>query len=153
MRRMKTIQISSLDQTDLVAKKLAEQLCSQQALILLKGDLGAGKTTFTKALGKYLGVKKVINSPTFTILKSYRMEDGRMLHHMDAYRMEGISQDLGFEEIFEEDAICVVEWPDFIEADLPQERLSITLLYTGEKTREMIINAVGTKYEQLVEEL
>lgn len=153
MKMMKTIQISSLIETEQFAKRLAEALSGTQALILLKGDLGAGKTTFTKSFGKALGVKKVINSPTFTILKSYCMADGRSLHHIDAYRMEGISQDLGFEEIFDEDAICVVEWPDFIEEELPEERLSITIHRTGEETRDFCVEAIGSVYEQIVEEL
>ena len=57
-----------------------------KSLSLLDGDLGAGKTTWTKSFGKALGVKDVINSPTFTILKSYTMENGKPLHHIDAYR-------------------------------------------------------------------
>ena len=100
--------VHSVQESDELARSLAKRVHGMTMLILLEGDLGAGKTTFVKALGKALGVTKVINSPTFTILKSYRMDDGRFLNHMDAYRMEGITQDLGFDEIFYEDAICVV---------------------------------------------
>lgn len=92
---MKEYLITSLAETAELAEQLAEKIADKQVCILLKGDLGAGKTTFTKALGKALGVKKVINSPTFTILKSYKMKDQRMLYHIDAYRLEGITQDLG----------------------------------------------------------
>lgn len=150
---MKTIMVSTLQETQKLAEKLGESIIGKQCLLLLKGDLGAGKTTFTKALGKTLGVKKIINSPTFTILKSYQMGDERRLHHMDAYRMEGIVQDLGFEEIFDEDAICVVEWPDYIEDMLPKERLSITIHRMGETEREFVFEASGKQYEQIVEEL
>ena len=124
---MKEYLITSLAETTELAEQLAEKIADKQVCILLKGDLGAGKTTFTKALGKALGVKKVINSPTFTILKSYKMKDQRMLYHIDAYRLEGITQDLGFEEVFDENAICVVEWPHFIQSCLPKEFLSITI--------------------------
>lgn len=149
----KTIKIASLQATRQLAQAIGTALTGKQALILLKGDLGAGKTTFTKALGETLGVKKIINSPTFTILKSYRMGDGRMLYHMDAYRMEGIEQDLGFEEIFEEDAICVVEWPDFIIDQLPKDYLSIEIHRTGEEERDFLFTTTDTMYEQIVEVL
>lgn len=98
---MKEIQIHSLEETQMLAQRLA-QVLPRPSLITLSGDLGAGKTTFTKALGKALGVKGTINSPTFTILKSYEMDGGWMLHHVDAYRLEGITQELGIEECFDE---------------------------------------------------
>ena len=92
-------------------------------ILTLKGDLGAGKTTFTKGIGKGLGVKKVINSPTFTIVKVYH---GKMtLYHFDAYRLEGQDEELGFEEMFEDDGVCVIEWPQFIENILPLEHMEI----------------------------
>lgn len=133
---MKEYLITSLAETAELAEQLAEKIADKQVCILLKGDLGAGKTTFTKALGKALGVKKIINSPTFTILKSYKMKDQRMLYHIDAYRLEGITQDLGFEEVFDENAICVVEWPHFIQACLPKEFLSITITCLDDTKRK-----------------
>lgn len=105
---MKEIEVNTLEETKALAQRIAD-LLPRPSLITLSGDLGAGKTTFTKSLGKELGVKSTINSPTFTILKSYRMADGAPLHHIDAYRLEGIVQDLGFEECFDE-GVCVVEW-------------------------------------------
>ena len=105
---MKTIEIHSLEQTNEFAQKIAACLKDKQMVITLDGDLGAGKTTWTKALGKALGVKSVINSPTFTILKSYKQGNGQPLHHIDAYRLEGASQDLGFEDCFDE-GICLVQ--------------------------------------------
>ena len=117
------------------------------SLLTLSGDLGAGKTTLTKSIGKALGVKKVINSPTFTILKTYY---GKMpLYHIDAYRLEGISQDLGFEEIFEDDGVCVVEWPHYIEEQLPKERLRIEIRRIDEEVRLFIIEGIGKAYEEI----
>lgn len=68
-------------------------------LILLNGDLGAGKTTLTQFIGKALGVKRTINSPTFNIIKSYKGTNLK-LHHMDCYRLEDSEEDLGFDEFF-----------------------------------------------------
>ncbi len=148
---MKEIQIHSLEETKEFAEKIAE-LLPRPALITLSGDLGAGKTTFTKSLGKALGVKGTINSPTFTILKSYEMGDGWMLHHVDAYRLEGIVQELGIEECFDE-GVCVIEWPDYIAHALPKERLDIQIQNGVDEQRVFIINATGKVYEQIVEEL
>lgn len=133
---MKEYMVTSVAETQALATQLAYKIAGKQICILLNGDLGVGKTTFTKALGKALGIKKVMNSPTFTILKSYRMQDQRTLYHIDAYRLEGITQDLGFEEVFDENAICVVEWPHFIQACLPQEYISVTILYIDETKRK-----------------
>ena len=75
---------------------------------MLNGDLAAGKTTFTKYLAEYLGVKAVVNSPTFNIMKEYKFPAGR-LYHIDAYRLEDSDEDLGFDDIFYEDNVCVLE--------------------------------------------
>lgn len=147
---MKKIVIDSLEETAVLGEKLGSMLFPG-ALITLSGDLGAGKTTLTKSIGKALGVKKVINSPTFTILKSYK---GRLpLFHIDAYRLEGISQDLGFEEVFDADGVCVVEWPHYIESQLPKERLEIEILRSAEDKRTFCLHAKGERYEKIVREL
>lgn len=126
-------------------------LIKPNSLITLNGDLGAGKTTFTKGLGKGLGITRVINSPTFTILKQYQ---GRLnLSHFDAYRLENQDTDLGFEEIFNSDDVCCVEWSDYIEDILPKERLEIFIKYLDDNSRELSIKAIGQKYEELIEEL
>ena len=148
---MKEIEVNTLEETKALAQRIAD-LLPRPSLITLSGDLGAGKTTFTKSLGKELGVKSTINSPTFTILKSYRMADGALLHHIDAYRLEGIVQDLGFEECFDE-GVCVVEWPDYIEAALPKERLNIVIKQGLEEQRFFQLEGVGSAYEHIVEEL
>ena len=148
---MKEIEVNTLEETKALAQRIAD-LLPRPSLITLSGDLGAGKTTFTKSLGKELGVKSTINSPTFTILKSYRMADGAPLHHIDAYRLEGVVQDLGFEECFDE-GVCVVEWPDYIEAALPKERLNIVIKQGLEEQRFFQLEGVGSAYEHIVEEL
>ena len=147
---MKEIVEHSLDETAALGEKLGV-LLFPGSLITLSGDVGAGKTTLTKSIGKAIGVKKVINSPTFTILKTY---NGTMpLYHIDAYRLEGISQDLGFEEVFDADGVCVVEWPGFIEEQLPKQRLEIEIHHSGEEERTFMFKAVGEAYEKIVREL
>ena len=137
------IRINNLDETIELGKQLGE-LLKPNMLITLSGDLGAGKTTFTKGIGLGLEIKKIINSPTFTILKQYQ---GRLnLSHFDAYRLEG--QD----ENFDSDDVCVVEWANYIEDILPTERLEIEIKKIDENARDFIFRAVGSRYEQLLEE-
>ena len=120
-------------------------------ILTLDGDLGAGKTTFTKGIGRGLGIKKVINSPTFTIVKVYH--GNKTLYHFDAYRLEGENDELGFEEMFEDDGVCVVEWPEFIEDILPEERLKIRIIKNEDNTRSFDITAIGDKYENVLKEI
>lgn len=143
---MKEIKVYSLEETKELGNKLGS-IINSNFIITLKGDLGAGKTTFTKAIGKSLGIKKTINSPTFTILKSYY---GKLpLHHIDAYRLEGITQDLGFEELFDDEAVTIVEWPMFIEDLLPKDRLEIEIKRISDNERLFILRGVGKKYEEI----
>lgn len=147
---MKELVVHSLEETAALGEKIGS-LLFEGSFLTLSGDLGAGKTTLTKSIGKAIGVKKVINSPTFTILKTYQ---GKMpLYHIDAYRLEGMHQDLGFEEVFEADGVCIVEWPHFIEEQLPKERLMIEILRNEEDERIFRIQAIGEQYEQIVREL
>ncbi len=141
--------VNSLSETNELGNRLGK-LLDNHSLITLEGDLGAGKTTFTKAIAKSLGITKTISSPTFTILKSY--EGNYRLHHIDAYRLEGTNQDLGFEELFDDD-ICVIEWAKYIEDFLPAERLEITIKRLDEDSRLFIFEPKGSKYEQIVKEL
>lgn len=146
----KIIEIQSLQETIDLGKKLG-RLLRPGMMITLNGDLGAGKTTFTKGIGQALGIKRVINSPTFTILKQY--QGIYQLSHFDAYRLEGQSDDLGFEEIFDSDDICVIEWPEFIEDILPENRLDITILRQGPQQRQFVFRPNGNIYEDIVGEL
>ncbi|KRL86347.1 tRNA (adenosine(37)-N6)-threonylcarbamoyltransferase complex ATPase subunit type 1 TsaE [Lacticaseibacillus pantheris] len=94
-------------------------------VLLLDGDLGAGKTSFTKGLGLALGIHQPIKSPTFTIIHEY--PTARIpLYHMDLYRLEGGgAEDLGLEEYFEGDGVSVVEWPDYLGASAPYDYVTL----------------------------
>ena len=103
---MLNIVIRNLEDTKRLAEIVANSI-DDKLILMLNGDLAAGKTTFTKYLAEYLGVKAVVNSPTFNIMKEYKFPKGR-LYHIDAYRLENSDEDLGFEDIFYENNICVV---------------------------------------------
>ncbi len=141
----------STEDTAFIAEFLSGKL-KKNDVITLEGDLGAGKTTFTKALAKGLGISRNVNSPTFTIIKEYR--DGRLpLYHMDVYRVEDESEDLGFDEYFHGNGITVVEWAHLIEDQLPNERLDIKILYMDETSRTIIMTPRGPHYVELCKEL
>jgi tRNA threonylcarbamoyladenosine biosynthesis protein TsaE len=138
------------EQTLDFAKRLAEKL-KPGDVIALEGDLGAGKTTFTKGLAKGLGVQKTVNSPTFTIIKEYQ---GRLpLFHMDVYRVSDSYEDLGFDEYFEGDGVTVVEWAHLIEKQLPENILKIYLYHHGEQSRAIELEPHGKRYEELCKEI
>lgn len=142
--------ISSLEETENLARRLGS-LVQPQDVITLEGDLGTGKTTFTKSFAKGLGVTRNVNSPTFTILKQY---EGRLpFNHLDVYRLADSNEDLGWEELFYGDAVSVVEWAKLIEQDLPTERLQIDLYQVSEFARRFVFTPIGGRYEQLCEEL
>ena len=146
----KVIKVNNLEETIALGNRLG-LLLQPNMLLTLSGDLVAGKTTFTKGIGQGLGITKVINSPTFTILKQYQ---GRLnLSHFDAYRLEGQDDDLGFEEIFDSDDVCVVEWANFIEDILPVDRLTIEIKKIDENIREFVFKTNSEKYAQVVEAL
>ncbi|GKU85254.1 tRNA (adenosine(37)-N6)-threonylcarbamoyltransferase complex ATPase subunit type 1 TsaE [Niallia sp. NCCP-28] len=138
------------EDTQIIAEKLATLLKSGD-VITLEGDLGAGKTTFTKGLAKGLNINRTVNSPTFTIIKEY---NGRLpLYHMDVYRVKDSFEDLGFDEYFEGNGVCVVEWAHLIQDQLPEDYLKISLLYEEENKRKIIFEPNGARYMHICKEL
>ena len=119
-------------------------------VICLNGDLGSGKTIFTKGFAEALGIEENITSPTFNIIKEYNTEETN-LNHMDLYRLEGDVRNLGLEEYFEKGGVVIIEWADMIEDYLPEERLEIRFKVVDEDTRVLIFKPYGTKYEEICE--
>ncbi|MDX8367926.1 tRNA (adenosine(37)-N6)-threonylcarbamoyltransferase complex ATPase subunit type 1 TsaE [Cytobacillus sp. IB215665] len=149
---MKTYEIitDSAEQTMKIAHELANYL-QQGDVIVLEGDLGAGKTTFTKGLAKGLGITRNVNSPTFTIIKEYQ---GKVpLYHMDVYRLENGYEDLGFQEYFEGNGVTVVEWAHLIADQLPVERLVVRINHMSEYKRKLMLEPIGVRYEQVCKEI
>src|SRR5699024_1071496 len=117
-------------------------------VVTLSGNLGAGKTTFTKGIATGIGVKSAVTSPTFTILIEYI---GRFaLYHIVAYRLEGYEEDIGYEEYMDSDGVTVIEWAGFIEDFLPQDRLEIMIEYNGETARTISFKPNGERYLSLL---
>ena len=121
-------------------------------VVLLQGDLGAGKTTFTGGVAKGLGIEEHVISPTFNIMKCYF--DGRIpLYHIDAYRLEDQPIEIGLDEYIEGDGVCLIEWPAFIESLLTDDRLEITLRHAGGDSRDIEIHSVGDRFVDLASRL
>jgi len=138
----------SAKQTKEIAYKIGKTL-SKGKLIILTGDLGAGKTTFTQGLAQGMGITKMVTSPTFTIMKVYQGE--LPLYHIDAYRLEGLTQDLGLEEMMDDDGVCVIEWPLFISNALPKDYLNIDIKRINDDTRLLTFIPKGKEYEKVLE--
>ena len=131
------IRTTSLEQTQDIAYKIGKWV-SNGMILTLEGDLGAGKTTFTKGLAKGLGINRNVNSPTFNIIKEYQ---GRIpLYHMDVYRLD---------DYLFGDGVCVIEWASRIEDLLPMERLDIKIFREGENQRCIELTPIGKNYETI----
>ena len=118
-------------------------------VICLNGDLGSGKTVFTKGFASAMGIDE-ITSPTFNIVKEYYGE--LPLNHIDVYRTNGDVASLGLDELFYSNGVTIIEWAEMIEDHLPKERLDINFKITGENTRVMVIKPYGEKYQALCED-
>ena len=145
------INCSNEQETDRLAAIVAK-LVFKGCLILASGDLGAGKTRFAKGLARELGVNSTVTSPTFNILKCYK-GDNYDFYHIDAYRLEGIKQDLGLEEYIEGDGVCFIEWSEFLDYLLPDEYLKMNISINDDQSRDIIIEGKGNKYLKLEEEI
>ena len=120
--------VHTLDELPAAAREFVA-LMGDNRIFALYGDMGAGKTTFIRAVCEALGVKDVINSPTFSIVNEYSAGDGRPVFHFDFYRIRKKEEafDFGYEEYIYSDAICFIEWPELIEDLLPEESKEIRI--------------------------
>ena len=152
---MEIIQFSQNEKETQDLAALLATLSQPGDVYLLEGELGAGKTTFTKGFGKALGIKRVIKSPTYTLIREYT--DGRLpLYHMDLYRLEAEgADDLGLEEYFASDGVTLIEWGSVVSQDMPNEYLLLEFSRTGESNdgRQIRMVAIGKKYTLLLEKI
>lgn len=131
--RKQTVIIKNEMETAAFGMDLGRRVCPG-TVIALTGDLGAGKTTLTKAIAQGLGIADMITSPTFTLVKEYG--SGRLpLYHFDVYRIGDVDEmyELGYEEYFYGNGVCVVEWADLIEELLPENAVRIQIEYGGKE--------------------
>ena len=138
--------------SDMDTIELAQNIESEKfpnMVICLVGDLGSGKTLFTKAFAKSMEINDNITSASFNIIKEY---DGEMkLYHMDVYRLNEVKEDLGIPEYFKKKGITIIEWADLIEDILPKTRLDITIKIVDENKRVFMITPHGEEYEDICE--
>ena len=133
--------------------EIAENIESEKfpgMVICLDGELGSGKTVFVKGFAKALGLKETITSPTFSLVKEY--PDGEMpLYHMDVYRLDDSNEEFGLDDYLNQEAVCIIEWPEMIESQLPEERLDIKCKVIDDNTRVLVFTPYGQRYEDLCE--
>lgn len=141
------------DQTRRVGTRLGG-LLQPGDLICLSGDLGAGKTTLVQGMARGWGSLDAVSSPTFVLVNMYRRPDGFSLYHLDAYRLQNAleAEDLDLDHMLET-GVLVVEWPERIEAALPKNRLWVQMRWMADEQRGMTLNAEGSRYHDLLEEL
>ena len=123
------INIKSLEQIHEAAKQFVQNM-GDNTVFAFYGKMGAGKTTFIKAICEELGVKDVITSPTFAIVNEYRSEEtAELIYHFDFYRIKKLDEvyDMGYEDYFYSGAVCFIEWPELIEDLLPGNAVSVTI--------------------------
>lgn len=119
-------------------------------VICLNGDLGSGKTLFTKGFAAAMEIEETVTSPSYTIIKEYYTGD-MPLYHMDVYRLESDITTIGLTDYFGRDGVVIIEWADMIKDYLPEERLEIKFTAVDENKRIIKIVPYGSKYEELCE--
>ncbi len=123
------IKIQSPAQLPEAAKQFVQAM-DQNTVFAFYGKMGAGKTTFIKAICEELGVTDVINSPTFSIVNEYRSDTtGELIYHFDFYRIKKIEEvyDMGYEDYFDSGAVCFIEWPELIDDLLPGDAVKVSI--------------------------
>ena len=130
------ITISSLDAINEAAKQFVAAMGSNRVFAFY-GKMGAGKTTFIKALCTELGVDDVITSPTFAIVNEYTAGDGSPIYHFDFYRIKKLDEvyDMGYEDYFYNGGLCLIEWPELIESLLPEDAVVVHIAEQPDGTR------------------
>ena len=121
------------------AKQFVETM-GENTVFAFYGKMGAGKTTFIKAVCEQLGVDDTVTSPTFAIVNEYEAAQGRPIYHFDFYRIKKVSEayDMGCEEYFYSGHPCFIEWPELIEEVLPEETVSVTIEALPDGLRRLV---------------
>ena len=130
--------LKNLNNINDVARQFVEAI-GNRTHIAFDGEMGAGKTTFIKAVCDELGVIDIVNSPTFSIVNDYATADGRHIYHFDFYRLKSPQEalDFGIEEYFASNSLCLMEWPEQIEPLLPDDTLQVTIAVGSDGNRNI----------------
>ena len=150
---MKVIKTKSDLETINLGIKIGKLIKDLKVVILLEGDLAAGKTTLTKGIAKGLGINEIIKSPTFTIMKKYQINETKAFYHLDLYRLSEIGLDFDLEEyIYEDNSIVVIEWPNQVEDLIPIDHIKIKLTGFNE-ARTIAITSTNEELSKVVEKI
>jgi tRNA threonylcarbamoyladenosine biosynthesis protein TsaE len=135
------IKINSLDKIDDAAMEFI-RVMGNNTVFAFRGAMGAGKTTFIKAICETLGVDDVINSPTFAIVNEYRSDSGELIYHFDFYRINKIEEvyDFGYEDYFYSGSLCFIEWPELVEPLLPKDTVNVSIIVEEDGSRTVTIS-------------
>jgi len=136
-----TITIQDLDHIEDAAREFIKNM-GDDTVFAFYGKMGAGKTTFIKALCKLLGVEDEVNSPTFAIINEYRSETtAELIYHFDFYRIKKLEEvyDLGYEDYFYSGALCFIEWPELVEELLPLDAKKVTITENSDGSRTITL--------------
>lgn len=143
---IKKIRIADLQDINRAAEEFIQYISQSDAqsnIFAFYGHMGAGKTTFVTAICKALGVEDTVNSPTFTIVNEYRAAKGFPVYHFDFYRINKLQEayEIGIDEYFSGDGLCLIEWPEKIEDLLPEDIIKVTITPQEDGSREVEIMA------------
>jgi tRNA threonylcarbamoyladenosine biosynthesis protein TsaE len=130
------IEINDLSEIHQAARQFLAEIDNQNVFAFY-GDMGAGKTTFVKALCEELGVQEPVTSPTFAIINEYRDKKGNSIYHFDFYRIKKLEEvfDFGYEDYFYSGNLCFIEWPELVESLLPENVVRLSLRQTENGAR------------------
>ena len=136
------IKIQDIDHIREAAREFIKHI-GQRRVFAFYGKMGAGKTTFVKAICEELGVEDVITSPTFAIINEYGLPDGDSLYHFDFYRIKKLEEvyDMGYEDYFYSGSLCFIEWPELIEDVLPNDAVRVSIEEQADGSRQVVFDA------------
>lgn len=135
------IEIKSLEEINDAAIQFIRAM-GDNTVFAFRGGMGAGKTTFIKAICENLGVSDVINSPTFAIVNEYRSDSGELIYHFDFYRINKIEEvfDFGYEDYFYSGSLCFIEWPELVEDLLPADTVNVKIEVLPDNSRKIEVD-------------
>ncbi len=135
------IKINGIEGLEEAAKAFVAAM-GERSVFAFYGKMGAGKTTFIKALCKALGIEDIVNSPTFSLVNEYRSDTtGELVYHFDFYRINKIEEvyDMGYEDYFYSGAVCLIEWPELVEDLLPEDAVRVEIVENADGSRTLTL--------------
>lgn len=135
------IKINGIEGLEEAAKAFVAAM-GKRSVFAFYGKMGAGKTTFIKALCKALGIEDIVNSPTFALVNEYRSDTtGELVYHFDFYRINKIEEvyDMGYEDYFYSGAVCLIEWPELVEDLLPEDAVRVEIIENADGSRTLTL--------------